>query len=533
MATQQELVIAKLGAVDNTQAAFNSVQNNIQRTAKQSKALNGQLRMMRGGFGQVGHQIQDIAVQLQMGTNAMIVFGQQGSQIASLFGPKGALIGAVLAVGAAIGVSLLNKTEAAKVSLKDLGDEARASANEFNGLAGAMRDAAAAKIEGQFDSLLNRVLDLKSGLSAAEAAAQLAANGNVVGGKTAREWQAEIVRLNGEIEANEALLSTVSDRLAGTSKSTEEFITSLEREAAILGMTERQIALYDAAQKGATEADLERINSLYQKIEAFNREQAAEGLAMKARLAALKTLHNVNDAEMEAIKRVKEAKEKAFEEDRNREELDRAARLAATDNLIANANRELDAIVAAEKKKQAVQKQTMQNQNLLISNAQQMTSSIISSMDQQSGAYKALFALQQALAIAQTIVQYEVAIAQAKGQLGIFGMPMEALLRAQQVASVAIIAGQTIAGFEGGGIIPNGPRAGGVDGRGGRMAIVHPNEKITDMRRGGGDNKPVNISFNIQANDAQGFDELLVKRRALIVNMVNKAVNNSGRRSLT
>jgi hypothetical protein len=64
------------------------------------------LRIMRGGFGQLGHQVQDIAVQLQMGQNAMLVFGQQGSQIASLFGQNGALIGALLAVGAAVGTSL-------------------------------------------------------------------------------------------------------------------------------------------------------------------------------------------------------------------------------------------------------------------------------------------------------------------------------------------------------------------------------------------------------------------------------------------
>ena len=79
------------------------------KTEKGGRNLNGTLRLMRGGFGQVGHQIQDIAVQLQMGTNAMLVFGQQGGQIASLFGPKGAMIGAVLSVGAAIGTYLAPK----------------------------------------------------------------------------------------------------------------------------------------------------------------------------------------------------------------------------------------------------------------------------------------------------------------------------------------------------------------------------------------------------------------------------------------
>jgi hypothetical protein len=54
----------------------------------------------------MGYQIQDVAVQLQMGTNAMMVFGQQGSQIASVFGAKGALLGAVIAVGSAIATSL-------------------------------------------------------------------------------------------------------------------------------------------------------------------------------------------------------------------------------------------------------------------------------------------------------------------------------------------------------------------------------------------------------------------------------------------
>jgi hypothetical protein len=40
--------------------------------------------------------------------------------------------------------------------------------------------------------------------------------------------------------------------------------------------------------------------------------------------------------------------------------------------------------------------------------------------------------------------------------------------------------------FEGGGHTGSGPRIGGIDGRGGFAAIVHPDERIIDMRRGGG-----------------------------------------------
>lgn len=91
-------------------------------------ASKGGLRIMRGGFGQLGHQIQDISVQLQMGQNALLVFGQQGSQIASLFGQNGALIGALLAVGAAIGTTLAPKLFSSKSAMDELKKSAELTA---------------------------------------------------------------------------------------------------------------------------------------------------------------------------------------------------------------------------------------------------------------------------------------------------------------------------------------------------------------------------------------------------------------------
>ena len=41
-----------------------------------------------------------------------------------------------------------------------------------------------------------------------------------------------------------------------------------------------------------------------------------------------------------------------------------------------------------------------------------------------------------------------------------------------------------------------------------------------------------NVTFNIQTNDAQGFDQLLMARRGLIVSMINKAMHQQGRRAL-
>ena len=82
--------------------------------------------------------------------------------------------------------------------------------------------------------------------------------------------------------------------------------------------------------------------------------------------------------------------------------------------------------------------------------------------------------------------------------------------------------------FEGGGFTGMGNRAGGLDGRGGFMAMVHPNETIVDHTKGqtlGG----ATVNFNINTVDAAGFDQLLVQRKGTITQIINNAMNNQGK----
>lgn len=97
-------------------------------TAKAVKEAGAQFQFMKGGMSGVGFQLQDIAVQAQMGTSAFVILGQQGSQIASLFGPGGAMVGAFIAVGAALASvlapSLMESKSSAELleeSLSELG----------------------------------------------------------------------------------------------------------------------------------------------------------------------------------------------------------------------------------------------------------------------------------------------------------------------------------------------------------------------------------------------------------------------------
>mgnify|MGYP003116371283 CR=1 FL=1 len=81
--------------------------------------------------------------------------------------------------------------------------------------------------------------------------------------------------------------------------------------------------------------------------------------------------------------------------------------------------------------------------------------------------------------------------------------------------------------FEGGGYTGMGVRAGGVDGRGGFPAILHPRETVIDHTKGQGMGATVN--FNISTVDAAGFDELLATRKNMIISMVNQAYNSRGK----
>ena len=83
----------------------------------------------------------------------------------------------------------------------------------------------------------------------------------------------------------------------------------------------------------------------------------------------------------------------------------------------------------------------------------------------------------------------------------------------------------------GGGFTGMGARAGGIDGKGGFPAILHPNETVIDHTKGQSRPAP-NINFNIQATDASGFDQLLTARKNQIVSMVSQAMNQKGKAGL-
>ncbi len=83
---------------------------------------------------------------------------------------------------------------------------------------------------------------------------------------------------------------------------------------------------------------------------------------------------------------------------------------------------------------------------------------------------------------------------------------------------------------EGGGFTGFGSRTGGVDGRGGFPAILHPNETVIDHRRGGRGGMPINITYNIQSFDSRDTLQAITENAPTISAIIESEFNKRGRR---
>ena len=83
--------------------------------------------------------------------------------------------------------------------------------------------------------------------------------------------------------------------------------------------------------------------------------------------------------------------------------------------------------------------------------------------------------------------------------------------------------------LDGGGYTGLGSRTGGVDGKGGFPAILHPNETVVDHTKGQSIGGTSTVNFNISTVDAAGFDQLLASRKGMITSIINQAMNSRGK----
>ena len=119
---EQLNAVARLGA-NASEAQKKQVLDSViayQQLRDKTDGAGGSMHNFRGVAQNLGWQMQDTVVQLQMGTSAFMVLSQQGSQFASAFGPTGAVIGAVIAVAGVVGGTLFTSLMNSKTAIEKL-----------------------------------------------------------------------------------------------------------------------------------------------------------------------------------------------------------------------------------------------------------------------------------------------------------------------------------------------------------------------------------------------------------------------------
>ena len=566
MADGKAKLVAEVVGEYSAGRMFSAANKDMARTAKQGKALNNQMRLMRGGVGQLGHQFQDIAVQLQGGQSPFIVLGQQGSQIVSLMGPHGAMVGAIVAVGAAIAGSMLPNLFGAAEALNELEKEGESLVDRFDELDGVLKAEAIRLNAQEMDNLKEVIADSEEeirGLAGSVKMVNALSTGQTDKVKEVIDaMQAEVVTITLANEAYEKRSKLTDD----TTNATEKLIEKLKKQAFELDASTAAKLKNTQGYKDAEGTNKDTLDNLIKEIDAHEKNAEALKKSTKEREAlnrekeaAIKSIDSVEKSlmseeesiahsyikrrdfvrkalELEVIDR--EAARALIKEINDHEDATQLERFEKNEADLKQAlQKETDAKAKAAAEQEAITRKKQMVEDAAIANASKLANQAMGLVDEQSGAAKALFAITQGLAIAQIIVDTQRAsLAAGAHEASIGGIAVflssKAAVEAMGYASAGIVAGTTLASFEGGGLTGYGARSGGMDGKGGMLAMLHPNEKITDLHKGQGDSKVVNVNFSIQANDTAGFDRLLNSRRGQIVNMINQAVNDRGRPSI-
>lgn len=109
-----------------------SINKQLPVTTTRLQKFTSGLKPAKNATQLLAYQAQDLAVQLSMGTSALVAFGQQSPQAFSAFGPSGAVLGAIAGVGFALAGPLITAFSDAEEAAGDFQEK-------IDGVTGSLR----------------------------------------------------------------------------------------------------------------------------------------------------------------------------------------------------------------------------------------------------------------------------------------------------------------------------------------------------------------------------------------------------------
>jgi chromosome segregation ATPase len=117
---------ADVAGAKQTETAMKSLDTATQKVNTTTNTTTASTSKLGQVAGNAGYQIQDFAVQVGGGTNALVAFSQQAPQFLGSFGPQGAVAGALVAIGAIAAKVFFDMAENAAMTgeaMEDMSDK--------------------------------------------------------------------------------------------------------------------------------------------------------------------------------------------------------------------------------------------------------------------------------------------------------------------------------------------------------------------------------------------------------------------------
>jgi len=529
---------------------------------------------------QVGYQVGDFFVQVQSGTSALVAFGQQGTQLAGLLP---GLAGAVIGIGLAMGTMLLRSILEAKSAMEDLGvatidyQKAASTAKSTIQSLAVENYMLTEGIENQAEATLrlgianvqaamaaNKLKNESSWIFGKNGLFELGGGFSILGYEIVKSSEAQLQELEKQLAKLKEILAKNKELGGSTSTNTklqkdhndhvETFLkhlkgiedsfnkqrTSMISQTALL---EHELALRENY-KDETYIQ-ERLEQ--KKLDLYieqNNLTTAQGDQLKAALSnlleqkkALKDLTDEEKARLNLLSLQQSLMPTGLASGRGGDPRQRNTRYQQEFGY-----KTVDELIAEHNAKNKGIKETIDLTREL-TDAQKQQVAIADSI---SGAFGDFFmdlvdgttsAKDAFRAMAADIIQqlYRILVLEQMVQ-SIAGAITGAFNPASAAGTKGTVAPpKAPRKYEGGGYTGSGPRSGGLDGKGGFMAMLHPRETVVDHTKGqGAGGTVVNQVFNISANTSDDTKRLITQTIAqaspAIINQSVGAVINQRRR---
>jgi len=503
---------------------------------------------------QAGYQFGDLAVQIQGGTNAAVAFGQQMSQLAGFFGPAGAIFGLGIALSTAVIAPLIRAREAAS----EFVDELKGVNKELELLRSGADSAGTLSLNKQIADLMNQIYDVKNrtiDLSYADA-----------------KTQAEILTIVKEHN------KTKKDDLAVLERSLGELVRQKDALRIIKGLTGDQVSEEENMRQARRIENQERIarEKAITKL-AIKEAQRRAGIREKDNQSqAKKTLdqiakwHKAYVDETEAVedesrKRRKDKEENYITEmadfflamqERNRklyysQFADEDAlmsqdvvsgsatdRFEAEDLLRMGYTKEYLIAIGKLKEEEAEKTKKVKFEVKELTQAQKEQFDLVQKIEQSmENSFMSMVDGTKSVSDAFRTMASEII----KELYRIFVVKKITGMIAGYMSDPAMFGGMggnapmgsvrpQARNFSGGGYTGSSPRAGGLDGKGGFMAMLHPQETVVDHAKGQSGGVTVVQNINISTGVQQTVRSEIRQMMPQIAQSAKAAVVDSKRR---